>query len=212
MTSYCGRCSGYVSQAQVHTHARSFITHTLTCSFTHTLTHSFTHTYTHTHSLTPLLTPSLTHSPLRRSRSPLGSLNVTKYVHLCYGDDGVRRMFKALCQLLKSGGRLILQFQQWAAYQHDRDKLPLYWHNATCITLRPAAFPKSVQFSNLQLGKGEGARDGGKKGRGRGKLQKKAGAVVRHWIPPFSPANVSDLCLQGTAGPRAAAGSTALCA
>ena len=182
-------------------------THTLALS---SLTHSLAHL--HTHSLTPLLTPSLTHSPLRRSRSPLGSLNVTKYVHLCYGDDGVRRMFKALCQLLKSGGRLILQFQQWAAYQHDRDKLPLYWHNATCITLRPAAFPKSVQFSNLQLGKGEGARDGGKKGRGRGKLQKKAGAVVRHWIPPFSPANVSDLCLQGTAGPRAAAGSTALCA
>ncbi|EGD73956.1 hypothetical protein PTSG_05650 [Salpingoeca rosetta] len=78
-------------------------------------------------------------------------LNVTKFVHLCYGDDGIRRMFRAMYELLKPGGRLIIQIQQWAAYQRDREKLPLYWHNATRISLRPAAFPKTLMNMGLLL-------------------------------------------------------------
>lgn len=41
------------------------------------------------------------------------SLNVTKFIHLCFGDGGIQRLFSAIYRLLRPGGRLILQFQVW---------------------------------------------------------------------------------------------------
>jgi 7SK snRNA methylphosphate capping enzyme len=44
-------------------------------------------------------------------------LNVTKWVHLTAGDKGVCTMFRKAFQLLRPGGRFILQAQPWPSYR-----------------------------------------------------------------------------------------------
>jgi 7SK snRNA methylphosphate capping enzyme len=45
-----------------------------------------------------------------------GSLSVTKWVQLNWGDDGIRRLFARIHALLRPGGRLVLEPQAYATY------------------------------------------------------------------------------------------------
>ena len=43
-------------------------------------------------------------------------LSVTKWIHLNYGDEGVKKMFRKVKMCLKEGGRLYLEVQKFKAY------------------------------------------------------------------------------------------------
>lgn len=50
-------------------------------------------------------------------------LSVTKWVHLNWGDDGLRRFFAKLRDSLVPGGLLLLEPQPWKSYQNARHKM-----------------------------------------------------------------------------------------
>ncbi|XP_063965613.1 probable RNA methyltransferase Y17G7B.18 [Lytechinus pictus] len=47
-------------------------------------------------------------------------LSVTKWIHLNWGDAGIKRFFKRIYRALYPGGRLILEPQAWQSYQKKR--------------------------------------------------------------------------------------------
>ena len=48
------------------------------------------------------------------------ALSITKWVHLNWGDTGIRRMFQKIYRHLRPGGRLILEPQPFASYARKK--------------------------------------------------------------------------------------------
>eukprot|EP00927_Polykrikos_kofoidii_P043741 TRINITY_DN37831_c0_g1_i1.p1 TRINITY_DN37831_c0_g1~~TRINITY_DN37831_c0_g1_i1.p1 ORF type:complete len:322 (-),score=37.17 TRINITY_DN37831_c0_g1_i1:105-1070(-) len=68
-------------------------------------------------------------------------LSTTKWLHLQYGDEGIREQFKRCFRWLRPGGLFVLEPQPWKAYKKvadahaDAEKI---WRS---IVLRPSDFP-----------------------------------------------------------------------
>lgn len=81
--------------------------------------------------------------------------SVTKWIHLFHGDEGIRKVFKKIYELLVPGGRLILEPQPWKSYHKRKFTSEITAANYPTIQLRPKDFPKylvdSIGFQSCDL-------------------------------------------------------------
>ena len=47
-------------------------------------------------------------------------LSITKWIHLNWGDAGLKRFFRRIFHNLRPGGRLVLEPQAWPSYNKRR--------------------------------------------------------------------------------------------
>uniref|UniRef100_A0AAV1U1X2 RNA methyltransferase n=1 Tax=Peronospora matthiolae TaxID=2874970 RepID=A0AAV1U1X2_9STRA len=68
--------------------------------------------------------------------------SVTKWIHLFHGDEGVKKVFAKIYELLTPGGRLIVEPQPWKSYHKRKFTSDVTAANYPKIQLRPKDFPK----------------------------------------------------------------------
>ncbi|XP_015275810.1 PREDICTED: 7SK snRNA methylphosphate capping enzyme [Gekko japonicus] len=83
-------------------------------------------------------------------------LSLTKWVHLNWGDEGLKRLFKRLFRHLRPGGILVLEPQAWASYGKRKNLTETTCRNFHRIKLKPDQFPSyltspEVGFSSYEL-------------------------------------------------------------
>ncbi|GFR10490.1 7SK snRNA methylphosphate capping enzyme [Trichonephila clavata] len=82
-------------------------------------------------------------------------LSVTKWVHLNWGDIGIRRLFRRTYKLLRPGGNFILEAQLFQSYARKKKIAEELYQNYNCIELFPEMFNefllKEVGFETCQL-------------------------------------------------------------
>lgn len=83
-------------------------------------------------------------------------LSMTKWVHLNWGDEGLKRMFKRIYRHLRPGGVLILEPQPWSSYGKRKKLTDAIYRNYCKICLRPDQFTaylmsSEVGFSSYEL-------------------------------------------------------------
>jgi len=85
-------------------------------------------------------------------------LSVSKWIHLNWGDEGLKRLFRKIYDLLSPGGHFILEPQPWKSYRKKynvTERTKKHFHE---IKMRPSAFDtyllKTVGFRKVDfLGK-----------------------------------------------------------
>ncbi|KAG6968550.1 hypothetical protein JG688_00005749 [Phytophthora aleatoria] len=81
--------------------------------------------------------------------------SVTKWIHLFHGDEGIKKVFAKIYELLAPGGRLILEPQPWKSYHKRKFTSEVTAANYPKIQLRPKDFPKhlveSVGFRSCEF-------------------------------------------------------------
>lgn len=67
-------------------------------------------------------------------------LSVTKWIHLNYGDHGVKLTFKKIFSQLRPGGKFILELQNWPSYKKKKKMTAQIHENYKNINFSPSNF------------------------------------------------------------------------
>jgi len=83
-------------------------------------------------------------------------LSLTKWVHLNWGDTGVKTLFKRIFSQLRPNGKLILEAQPFCSYKKKKKINETTFHNFNAIRLKPEQFneyllSREVGFSQSEL-------------------------------------------------------------
>lgn len=76
-------------------------------------------------------------------------LSLTKWVHLNWGDDGVRRLFKRMFRQLRPGGRMLLEAQPFHSYVKKKKLTETTYKHFHDIRLRPEQFNEYLLSSEV---------------------------------------------------------------
>jgi len=68
------------------------------------------------------------------------AFSVTKWVHLNFGDDGLKRFFRRIYRTLTPGGKLLLEPQPWSSYRIKRRMTKDLMETYKNIQLKPTDF------------------------------------------------------------------------
>ncbi|CAJ1385567.1 unnamed protein product [Effrenium voratum] len=69
-------------------------------------------------------------------------LKVTQWIHVYYGDAGIQELFAKVHRLLRLGGLLVLEAQQWQKYLEKKHIPPSRRSFTNSLGLRPERFPE----------------------------------------------------------------------
>jgi SAM-dependent methyltransferase len=69
-------------------------------------------------------------------------LSVTKWIHLNWGDEAIRKLFRKVHRALTAGGLFILEAQPWESYRNKRKMTETTRRMYREIKLFPEQFPK----------------------------------------------------------------------
>ncbi|XP_063378178.1 7SK snRNA methylphosphate capping enzyme bin3-like [Cydia fagiglandana] len=85
-----------------------------------------------------------------REDTPLGSespqfdlilcLSTTKWLHLNWGDAGLKRAFRRMFADLRPGGKLVIEAQNWASYKRKKRLTQTIYENFNAIEMTPQKF------------------------------------------------------------------------
>lgn len=83
-------------------------------------------------------------------------LSLTKWVHLNWGDEGVRLLFKRMHRQLRPGGRMLLEAQPFHSYSKKKKLTETTYKHYHAISLRPEQFNEyllspEVGFATCEL-------------------------------------------------------------
>ncbi|KPI91541.1 putative methyltransferase bin3 [Papilio xuthus] len=67
-------------------------------------------------------------------------LSTTKWMHLNWGDAGLKRAFRRMFADLRPGGKLVLEAQNWASYKKKKRLTPTIYENFNSIEMFPHKF------------------------------------------------------------------------
>lgn len=67
-------------------------------------------------------------------------LSVSKWIHLNFGDAGIKLAFKRMFNQLRPGGKLILEAQNWPSYKKKKKVSPIVLENYKSIKFFPKKF------------------------------------------------------------------------
>ncbi|CAF2395331.1 unnamed protein product [Rotaria sp. Silwood2] len=77
---------------------------------------------------------------IRAEYDTIIAFSVTKWVHLNFGDEGLKRFFKRIYRTLLPGGRLILEPQPWSSYRLKRRMTKDITETYNRIEFKPTEF------------------------------------------------------------------------